>query len=198
MFRFDEQILKSELSRLPAQSRVAFAASSAQRLISAYRAFAKISGQPAAQLEDPLEYVWTHLLTQPQRGEVKCVLAEVMALIPAEDGPGWTPLVAYAEDAVSAVAYCLRCLLSGEAQDAAWAARRVYEALDQFVIARDDITPGAAGTEHRILQDPLIQAELQRQKRDLTDLQSVDNPSSDLLEMLRVRSSAEQAIVVPE
>lgn len=196
MYKFQEQVLRDELSRLPAQCRVAFAASCAQRLLEAYRAFAERSGQPAIGLESALEYAWTHVLVQAQRAEVERMLAEVMARVPEEGEPGWTPLAAYAEDAVSAVAYCLRCLLSAEAQEAAWAARRVYEAVDLFVTTRDGITPSDVGAEDRVLQDPVIQAELQRQERDIADLQSAGCLSSDLLDMLQARSAANQAIVV--
>ncbi len=199
MLKFQEQALREELGQLPAKLRVAFAVGCAQRLVSVYRVFAAKTEQPdGAKLESALEYVWTHLLLCQNKETTERVLAEVMALIPNEDAPGWTPLTAYAEDAVSAVAYSLRCLLSSDPQDAAWAARRVYEALDQFVISRDDITLGDPGAEDHIVGDPIVQAELERQRRDISDLMSTGEPlPPELLESFRVRSSAEQAIVLP-
>jgi hypothetical protein len=198
VLEFQEQLLKEELSQLPPSSRVAFAASCAQRLVSVYHEYVAQTDPPSgARLDHALEYVWTHLLTCPNEERTQRVLADVMALIPDEETPGWTPLTPYAEDATSALAYSLRCLLSGDAQEAAWAARRVYEALDEFVVSRDDISPSDPGAEYGILRDPVIQAELERQKRDISDLRSAGkSPSPRLIECLRVRSFAEQVIVL--
>jgi hypothetical protein len=46
----------------------------------------------------------------------------------------------------------------------------VYEALDYFVIERDDIDTNLPGAEDRVLEDPLIQKELDRQQRDIDEL----------------------------
>ena len=50
---------------------------------------------------------------------------------------------------------------------AAWAARRAYEALDHLVQDRFAINSGTAEGETRVLEHPLVQAELHRQERDL-------------------------------
>lgn len=81
-----------------------------------------------------------------------------MALIPDQDAPGWTPLTAYGEDGLSVLAYCVSCLQSEEAQDAAWAARRVYEALDYFVTNRDEFSPNDSAADTRVLSDSVVQA----------------------------------------
>ena len=119
------------------------------------------------------------------------------AFLPDQDAPGWTPLTAYAEDALSALAYCLQCLRSPDAQEAAWAARRVYEALDYFVTTRDNISPDEPGGDVRVLGDSVIQAELERQARDITDLSRAgDSLPQELLDNLRQRSLVEQAISI--
>jgi uncharacterized protein YjaG (DUF416 family) len=193
MLNFQENLLRDELDQLPAQSRVAFAASCAQRLVGAYHRFAAETRQPnGARLDRAVDYVWAHILGAQEKETTEILLGAVMALIPQGDAPGWTPLTAYAEDAVSSVAYCLRCLLTSDSQEAAWAARRVYEALDAFVISRDNITPGAPGAEESILSDPVIQAELKRQIRDVADLKAVGRSlSAGFLKSLRERSGAE-------
>jgi len=199
MLKFEELSLKRELDRLPPRFRVAFAASCAQRLSSIYRSFLVQRGQTdrADHCDDALNYVWIHILTTPEMSTTDRLLAEVMALIPDQDAPGWTPLTAYGEDALSALAYCLRCLQSGNAQEAAWAAGRAYEALDYFVTIRDDISPNELGAEARVLSDPLIQAELERQALDIADLRSTgESLSQELLATLRQRSVAEQALTI--
>jgi hypothetical protein len=147
--------------------------------------------------DDALNYVWIHILTTPETSTTDRLLADVMALIPDQDAPGWTPLTAYGEDALSALAYSLRCLQSGDAQEAAWAAGRAYEALDYFVTIRDDISPNELGAAARVLSDPLIQAELERQALDIADLRSTgESLSQELLATLRQRSVAEQALTI--
>lgn len=199
MLKFHEQSLKQELDQLPRRSRVAFAASCAQRLVSVYHSFAAKSGQAgrANLVEHAMDYIWAHILAVPEKETAVRQLANVMALLPDEDAPGWTPLTAYAENALSAMAYCLQCLQSGDAQDATWAARHVYDALDQLVTSRDKISPSEPGAEARILCDIAIQAELERQARDIADLSAAgDFLSPELLDSLRRRSAAEQAIVL--
>jgi hypothetical protein len=199
MLKFEEQSLKRDLDHLPPRSRVAFAASCAQRLVDVYHRFLAHGGESdrAADCDRALEYVWSHILIPYQGATAKQLLADIVALIPDQDAPGWTPLTAYGEDALSALAYCVSCLQSGDAQDAAWAARRVYEALDYFVTSRDNVTPGDSGAEMRALSDSIIQAELERQAHDIIDLSRLgDTLSEEFLADLRQRSAQEQAIIV--
>ncbi len=199
MLKFEEQSLKHELDQMPPRLRTAFAASCAQRLVGVYRTFLAKRGQAdrANLCDDAINYVWTHILAPPETTTTSRLLAEVMSLIPDQDAPGWTPLTAYSEDALSALAYCLRTLQSADVQDAAWAARRVYEALDYFVNIRDDISPNEPGAEMRVLSDSVVQAELERQARDIADLNAAgDFLSRELLDRLRQRSVAQQAITI--
>ncbi len=65
----------------------------------------------------------------------------------------------------------IRDLLStSDAQEAGWAARQVYEALDLWVTTRDNIDVDAVGADDRIVAHPLIQAELSRQRREIEEL----------------------------
>lgn len=172
MLKFNEQALHRDLNHLPPRSRVAFAASCAQRLTNVYRCYLAQVGQPgrAVDCDRALDYVWSRILLPSQETVTKQLLADVMALIPDQDAPGWTPLTAYGEDGLSALAYCVSCLQSEEAQDAAWAARRVYEALDYFVTNRDEFSPNDSAADTRVLSDSVVQAELNRQARDLNEL----------------------------
>ena len=185
MLSYQEDVLKEALNRLPGPLRIVFAASCAQRLMGVYRASTERMCAPAAGLETALAYVWTHLGERLRREEAEQVLADVMALIPDEDAPGWNPLTSYAADAASAVAYALRCLMSSDAQEAAWAARRVYEALEHYVSSRNCMGPGDAASEGRILGAPIIQAGLRRQNRDLNDLQSAGALNPGIIKISR-------------
>jgi uncharacterized protein YjaG (DUF416 family) len=169
---FDEQRLTERLMVLPSQLRVVFAAACAQRLVPAYKRYALRRRSPAMnEMDAMLERIWHDLGGDSLSAEELQRLAErAMGIIPREDADEWLPGQAAAEDAAAALAYTLRCRQNGEAQEAAWAARRVYEALDHFVIERDNVDTNLSGAEARVLSDPLIQAELDRQARDIDDL----------------------------
>jgi hypothetical protein len=121
--------------------------------------------------------------------EIQWELNRCMALIPQEDEGPWINEQAYAEDAASAVAYALRARRAGESQEAAYAARVAYEALDHHVINRLGIKDDA-----HVLAHPVVQAELARQHRDLDVLLGADADLAELLARLRDRASAEAAI----
>ena len=63
-----------------------------------------------------------------------------------------------------------------DAQEAAWPARRAYEAADQAAIRMLSVQPGLPDTEEKKLAHECVQRELVRQRNDLTLL------SGDLME----------------
>jgi hypothetical protein len=77
-------------------------------------------------------------------------------------------------------------------------AEQVYNALDQFVINRENIVMWQPGAEERILAHPLIQAELARQRRDIEELLGAAEADADVrqtAERFRARAKAEAGIV---
>src|SRR5258705_9062200 len=102
------------------------------------------------------------------RTEVASDLEACMALIPSDEHrETWLPEAAAAEDCATALAYALRCLQNGDAQEAAWAGRTLYAAADNFVIDHDRIDMNLPGSELRVLSHPLVQTELAHQLHDL-------------------------------
>lgn len=80
----------------------------------------------------------------------------------------------------------------GEPQEAAWAARVAYEALDNFVINSEDVDMTMPGAELRVLAHPLVQAELARQLRDIEDLKlHGSEPMQTALARVRSRATAD-------
>jgi hypothetical protein len=94
----------------------------------------------------------------------------------------------YAEHATIAVAYALTSRQTGETQEAIWAARQVYDALDHFIIVRDKIDVNSSSAEGTIMSHPLMQNELQRQDRDLRDLASGKQQFSSVAQQLCQRA----------
>lgn len=95
---------------------------------------------------------------------------------------------------MAAMAYALRCRQNGEAQEAAWASRRAYEALDHFVLNRE-VGEGEESWEGRALSHPLVQAELVRQQSDLNDLQAA-TPSNMASTILNIESRAKSDSII--
>jgi uncharacterized protein YjaG (DUF416 family) len=169
---FNDQWLINMLDRMGPPFRTLFAAVAAERLFHAYLRYAYLSGRGNSNImAEALNRLWSDIERQRSNPEsVKETLARVMTLIPREDDGPWVPEQAWAEDAATALAYALRCLESGRSADAAWAAQRAYEAVDDFVVTQNAIDTGKPGASERILSSSLVQAELMRQRRDIDEL----------------------------
>src|SRR5262245_49626325 len=103
-------------------------------------------------------------------GDLDCYIDTCTQLMDEVVDAPWIEQQAAAEDATAALAYALRCRKTGKAQEAAWAARRAYDALDDYVINREGIDTNAPDGDIRVLAHPLIQAEFERQNRDFEEL----------------------------
>lgn len=170
MISYKEPELVEHLKELPPLLRVCFAASCATRLFPLYEHFSEQTGRGNHRsLSAVLARLWEDLISGVVAHErLRADTASCMELIPAEDEAPWEEGQAYAEDAAAALAYSLRAFESGDAQEAAWAARRCYESLDHFAthkLGLDD--------EGTILAHPVIQSELRQQRDDLALLRGV-------------------------
>jgi len=189
--KFNESDLTEQLSKLPAMVRPAFAAACAQRMAQAYSVFAIRSNNEgdAEALNQVLASLWNDLNGHPMSdAELEVQIEAGLALIPQEEDE-WIPEQAAAEDAAAALTYALRCRRNGSIEEAVWAAGRAYDALDNYVINRENIDTNAPGGEDRVVNHPLVQTELSRQARDLNDLRK----GEITIEQLRQRSTAEAA-----
>lgn len=174
VLRFDEKALMERLERLPNRLRVAFAAVCAQRQLPNYIRFSQVAGQGNPQtLIYALGCIWDDLEGKvATESQLRLQLDACMSLIPDEEQDDYDGLSYYAEDAVAAAAYTVEARLKSDLRDVVRAADRAYEALDEFVgVAR------AGGIdqkeEERVRSHPLVQAELRRQRVDLSQLEKV-------------------------
>lgn len=171
VLQFEEPTLMMKLDKLSRLDRAAFATACAGRLQEAYAKFAMRTGRgDSAAFTAILGTLWNDLAGGKADSETDQLVEESMRLIPQEDENEWALDQAAAEDAGSALTYALRCRRSGSVMDAVWAARRAYEALDQYVINHENIDPNLPGSEVLVAAHGLIQAELKRQQRDLNEL----------------------------
>jgi len=162
MFNFDEKELKDKLAGVANVRRSLFAAMVATRLSVGYEFYA---GGDSGKFNAALDYLWKSLGAEVSVDEVGHYVDEAIALIPGEsEGP--RRFAAQADDAAAALAYALRSLIDPSPQEAAWAARRAYESADNLVIQRTGVEIGGEA-ENRVIEDPLIQSELERQQFDV-------------------------------
>ncbi len=195
ILRHDEEDLWKQLERMPNRLRVAFATACAQRQVPNYVRFTEVAGQGHPDvLIDVLNCLWDDLLgrlaTEPK---LRQQLDACMSLLP-EESAACDGLEYYAEDAVSAATYAIEARLFSDIQPVIWAARRAYNALDEFAGSE---SPGGAidqEEEERILSHPLVQAELRRQRADLMQLQKIKIGSineREVVEEVRRRAQAD-------
>jgi uncharacterized protein YjaG (DUF416 family) len=168
MFSFDEKMLVAELAGLSEHAQVAFAAAAATRQLDSFERFARATGMDEQRPREIALLLWDALQRQPiDSSGWSSILDEVMDLQPEEDSGHWVSR-ALAEDAISALAYAIRCMSTSNPQEAAWAARCAYEAADQAAIRALDVQPGSPTSEALIKSHEWVQRELLRQNRDLT------------------------------
>lgn len=206
MLTFDENKLRERLLKLSPKARAVFAACCATRLRPAYAVFCERSKSgDLAVLESALAFVWSNV---DQLGNIDTPtldqqLKHVMVLIPRDDDESWTELHKFAEDSLASTAYALRIYLRGNAdeaaKEAAWAARRVFEAISSYVVDARSVDVSRKGFAELVDREPMMQNELTRQGRDLEELGKPETlERSDWIARFRVRAEAEPALLLAE
>jgi hypothetical protein len=194
MHGFDEAILVAELATIPAGRQLAFAAAAAIRQLESYEWYARrLCPDAIARPREIAMMLWDE--SPGERHDWAECLAEVLGLMP-EESDEWTVFHSLAEDALASLAYAIRALLTADPQEAAWAARRGYEAVDQAAIRLMGIHPGPQEAEQAILKHALVQQELGRQRRDL--LLIATDPRLDALTALRDQALTEPSVSIAD
>ncbi len=136
---YDEGSMKAALELLPVERQVLFACACAERLLPLYGFFSDATGlgDPPV-LRQALDRAWA-VTASTASDEVDRERQAVEGLVPHDDDDDWSVWSPFAQNAAAAVAYALRTLLSGDSQNAVWAARQLYEAADYLVQVE---TPG--------------------------------------------------------
>jgi uncharacterized protein YjaG (DUF416 family) len=151
---------------------VACIASCAQRLLPQFIGFCEAisQGNPREKsLIEALDYMWSSAMNRFAQDDVTVqALAQCEAQLIEEDEASVIGYP-YAEDAIAVVIYGLRFILSNERQDAIWGVRRLYEAVDNFVIQNFGIDSSSLAGESAIIEHPTVQRELKRELRDLRE-----------------------------
>jgi hypothetical protein len=193
ILRFEREKLTKELASLPKRLRAAFAAACAQRFLPTH-----IHRAEATRTSDPttpcriMRTLWDCLeadsydVSQLRSDHDAC-----MSLIPHPDAQ-FVEGEEYLQEALASLIYALSVQLTGDSQDAAWAAESTYNALDGHVVEQYNIDWNRTRDQSLIDSFPPIQAELRRQQVDLAELRSAaKNRSSETAVIARIRRRAE-------
>ena len=102
-------------------------------------------------------------------GDVSDIEAKLIALVPDEDECANLPDLMHANTLASTVSTLLYAV-GGDVQNAVWAARQAYEAVDLCAGRTVEGTTFTPDVNAAILGHPWVQAELRREQRDLQSL----------------------------
>lgn len=170
MISFDESDLVRKLSALSPWRRAVFAALVAERLMPGCERVESADGRNVQEtLTKALTDLWNRIQVVLPGVVIQQEINSCMSLLPT-DAESWARANPFAEEVIAAAIYALQSLHSESAREAAWAARRGYEAVDRFVIAQGRIDIGTTAGEKEILNNPLVQSELRSQLEDLANL----------------------------
>jgi uncharacterized protein YjaG (DUF416 family) len=165
-----DSALKADLNVLPQRTRAAFAAACAERLFPAYAAFLKASGRDDHGLvRRTLDLAWDGARSGAVPLEDPADLFEqCVALIPGDESED-DAIPAHADDGIASAAYALQAAAGLDDKAAGWAAERVTNSLDTFLLSNEiDISEPEA--EQRVWEHSLVAAEISRRKDDLRRL----------------------------
>lgn len=99
-----------------------------------------------------------------------------------------------AQDAVFAICSLLDFLLEEDSGRIVNAARYATDTLDLIIQEQEDLDPQDPDLERKILEHPLMQRELLRQKRDLTEASQLRREDTVAYSNLRARAQAEELL----
>jgi uncharacterized protein YjaG (DUF416 family) len=168
MLRFDERFLVSELESLSDRAQVAFATAAATRQLTSFERLArKLKLKDEHRPREIASRLWDDLtISAAADAEWSGMVDHLLEILPDGSEELWLER-ALADDALSALAYAIRCRLTLAPQEAAWAARRAYEAADQAAIRITGVQPGSFNAEAELNSHHFVQRELARQQMDL-------------------------------
>jgi len=171
MIKFDEKRLIADLRKMPDQTCAAFAAAAATRQLCSYERTAKGERRKSrSRPREILNKLWDDLLKGAiDPGEWEALLREAEGLLIDEDdiaviGGAW------ADDAIASLLYAIRSVLGEKSQEAAWAARRAYEAAYRAATRALKLKSIRPEDISAINSHSFVQRELARQADDLGSL----------------------------
>ena len=186
---FDNATTRAALSKLQVHQQVAFAAACCERMLPNYATFMREVGWgDPGPLRRALDGLWLACEGKiPSETELRDLLARCETCAP--DSDDFESLyVAAAQDAVFAICAVLDFLLDDDLDRLVSAPQLATDSVDLVVQERENMDSADPQLERKILEHPLMQQELQRQKRDLAEVKSLARGDGAALFVLRSRA----------
>lgn len=186
---FDRTRLTHRLSAAPQRSRTLFALACAERMLSHHERVAAAEGVPHSIFRVALDALWSHLAeSRLSTEELEALLNRCLVEMAEVNA---TAQASHHDDASAAVSYALMCELRGGLEEAASAAQRVTDYVDGVVVLQLAPASTEFPAQPLVVAHTLMQAELERQERDLQQvLLNAISPNE-----LRQRSKTEAALL---
>ena len=160
---FDENRLLHALEEAPAGVPEAFAAACAGRL---ERPATEAWSEAAALIGETLDALTFYLVAGRAFDREAAEKPLLEAMLDEDDEPD----LAIVNDPLAAAVYALRTTREDPARNAAWAARRAYEAVDSWVGRLLNVSEFTPAAQRFIAEHPLTIQEVERQDRDVREL----------------------------
>jgi hypothetical protein len=177
LLQFDEKELRASLVKLQPSLACAIGLASCFRNLGSIADYREKAGLlPNRMPFDVAARLWDMIIMPAARdafGHLAGTSDELIGLIPGDDDP-WNDSADFADDALAALAYCVSVISENNPENAAYALRRTYEAVDHLAIGRLDLAAVQKQDEIRILSSHCVQLELHRQMRDQRLALSID------------------------
>jgi hypothetical protein len=195
-----EDALRARLAALPRGVGAVVAVASAERLYPTVADWLQRGGQPGGDRADgqpghdvvraTLDLAWQVLRANASsHPDARAQVERCLAL--AASAGAAAELPASVDDGIAAAVYALQAAAGIDEEAAGWAARRVTDAIDAYLLA-GPIDPAAPDAEQRVWAHPLVRAEVERREADLVRLTTAVDRTAviDGLRAAAVRSNA--------
>jgi hypothetical protein len=168
---YDEDALVARLALLARTHKTAFAAACAQRLLPLFERYVSATGAGSFDaLSETVASTWRVV----SGADLDLTSAQAVAegMVPADDRASVFEM-GYGQNAAAAAAYAIRTWLQDSPQEAAWAARQVYEAADYAAQGElPGFDPNAPRAERTLLESRVVQTALSGIWKDLEEVES--------------------------
>ncbi len=194
---FDDQRTLEMLSELQVHQQLAFGAACCERMLPNYEAFMQEVGWGDINpLRRALDAVWEACEERhPSNRELRDLLSQCEKCAPNSEDI--TSLyVSSAQDAAFAICALLDFLLNGDLNRIVSVPQMSTDSVDLIVQERENMDPRDPLREWNILNHPLMQQELVRQRRDIAEASTIKIGDKAALLTLRSQARRESNLVV--
>lgn len=196
---FNDKRVREAIEPLQDHQQLVFGAACCERMLPNYIAFMRESDWgDELPLRKALDWAWAACEgAHFQNADLRDLLSQAEKCTPDTDCFA-SLLVSAAQDAVFAICALLDFLLDADLERLMSVPRLSTDSVDLIVQERESMDARDPLREQKILEHPLMQQELVRQKRDLAEARNISATDRTALNAFRTRAQHESNLVVAE